>query len=243
MAGEKLHIGSGDEALPGWINLDALPYPNVDRVQDLTRGLPYSDVAYIYAEHFIEHLTPDQSLSLLKNCRDALAPDGVLRLSTPNLDWVLETHYRPDKWDAPGTAIAECFGLNKAFHGWGHKFLFNRQTLEAFLTAAGFATIELCAYGESRDPELRSLERHERSRDTAQQHVLIAEARGRREKTAGVLDKYRFEYRRDAVMPFHVLQYSLLWLIRLASRTARWIFRRRVSSSAKGRRDAPTKRE
>jgi len=225
----KLHLGSGNLDLPGWINLDALPYPAVDRVVDLTRGLPYSAASYIFAEHFIEHLAPDDALALLRECRKALAEDGVLRLSTPNLDWVMDTHYRPDKWASPSAAVDECFGLNKAFHGWGHKFLFNRQTLEAFLREAGFAQTELFAYGESNDPELQHLERHERSEDTPRhQSVLIAEARGRSANApTAVLDVRRIEYRRDAEMPFHVLQYSLLWAIRAISRMGRFIFRRR----------------
>jgi len=226
---QKLHLGSGDLDSPGWLNLDALPYPAVDRVVDLTRGLPYSNVAYIYAEHFIEHLIPDDSLALLRECRKALADDGVLRLSTPNLDWVMDTHYRPDKWSSPSAAVDECFGLNKAFHGWGHKFLFNRQTLEAFLREAGFARIEFFEYGESNDPELKELERHERSVDSpGHHHVLVAEARGRIDASSNdVLDVQRIAYRRDAVMPYHVLQYSLLWTIRAISRVGKFVLRRR----------------
>lgn len=229
MPAAKLHLGCGDLELPGWINLDALPYPAVDRVVDLTRGLPYTGVSHIFAEHFVEHLAPDESLALFRECRKALSEDGVLRLSTPNLDWVLETHYRPDKWDASPAAVDECFALNKAFHGWGHKFLFNRQTLDAFLREAGFAEVEFLGYGESRDPVLRNLERHDLSQDTpSQASVLIAEARGRRTGAGvGALDVRRIEYRRDAEMPYHVFQYSLLWTIRAISRMGRFVLRRR----------------
>jgi predicted SAM-dependent methyltransferase len=220
----KLNLGSGDLDMPGWINLDALPYPNVDRVLDLTRGIPYRDVSYIYAEHFIEHLTPDQSMALLRSCRASLADDGILRLSTPNLDWVLETHYRRQEWSSPAVGVDQCFALNKAFHGWGHRFLFNRETLEAFLRAAGFARVELFPYGVSTTPELAGLERHERSADTERhQHVLIAEASGRGNPGAE-WNEQRIAYRRDAEMPYHVLQYSLLWLTRGLSRSARFLF-------------------
>lgn len=217
----KLNLGCGDDRKEGWINLDILPYPNVDRVVDLTRGIPYRDVRFIYAEHFVEHLTPEESISLLAACRRALADDGVLRLSTPNLDWVLETHYPPNS----KAAVHDCFLMNKAFHGWGHKFLFNRETLQAFLEAAGFAEIEFCAYGESATPELANLERHPRSPDTAAHpHVLIAEARGRRAPDPTLLTSERIGYRRDATMPFHVLQFSVLWLVRGLSKMKRALF-------------------
>ncbi len=220
----KLNLGSGDLEMPGWINLDALPYPNVDRVLDLTRGIPYQNVSFIYAEHFVEHLTPDQSMALLRACRRSLADDGILRLSTPNLDWVLETHYRPQDWRSPTAAVDECFALNKGFHGWGHRFLFNHQTLEAFLLAAGFAKVAFFAYGVSTTPELTGLERHERSVDTERnQHVLIAQASGRSDSNPEWSEQ-RIAYRRDAGMPYHVLQYSLLWFIRGLSRTARFLF-------------------
>jgi len=220
-----LNLGSGDIQLPGWISLDAMPYPNVDRILDLTKGLPYTDVSFIYAEHFIEHLTPDESMALLRACRKSLSVDGVLRLSTPNLDWVMETHYLPEKWQSASDAVKHCYGLNKAFHGWGHKFLFNRQTLEEFLTDAGFGKVEFFEYGESNTAALRSLERHERSVDTdTHQHVLITEASGQnRSKPAS--NPCLIEYRRDAVMPFHALQYSLLWFIRGLSRVKRRLFR------------------
>ena len=60
----------------------------------MRQGLPFADVASIYAEHFLEHLALDDGLAFLAECRRVLRPDGILRLSTPNLDWVLLTHYR-----------------------------------------------------------------------------------------------------------------------------------------------------
>src|SRR5688572_1785254 len=84
----KLHLGCGPLALPGWLNIDNEPYAGVDRVLDVTAGLPFEDVQFIFAEHFIEHLSFDASTALMRECRRVLREDGVLRLSTPNLDWV-----------------------------------------------------------------------------------------------------------------------------------------------------------
>ncbi len=52
----KVHLGSGPLILPGWVNVDNLPYPGVDRVLDVTKGLPFKNVDYVFAEHFIEHI-------------------------------------------------------------------------------------------------------------------------------------------------------------------------------------------
>ena len=174
----RLHIGCGQQSLPGWINIDNQGLPGVDQVLDVRRGLPFSGVATIYAEHFLEHLALDDGLAFLAECRRVLLPDGVLRLSTPNLDWVMLTHYR-GPGASPDDAREDCFRINRAFHGWGHQFLYNATTLESVLAAAGFARADRCSYGRSERPELAGLERHETWEDTPDlPHVLVVEAWG-----------------------------------------------------------------
>ena len=202
MARPRLHIGCGPQALPGWINIDNQPYPGVDRVLDITLGLPFSDVELVFAEHLIEHLPYDHALNFLRECRRVLAPDGVLRLSTPNLDWVVRTHYRPELWTGDDDAVRECFRTNRAFKGWGHQFLYNRQSLTATLRLAGFATIEQTAYGESRYDALRGIERHETYPDEPSlPHVIVLEASGIRAGSDRITEECLAEYREaiDAV--------------------------------------------
>lgn len=176
---ERVHVGCGREALAGWVNVDIVAYPEVDVVCDIRRGLPFTDVEYIYAEHFVEHFSFDEVMRFFKACRRALRDSGVLRVSTPNLDWVMATQYTATSSDPSPQRIASCFAINKAFRGWGHQFLFNVPTLAAALQAAGFASITFHVYGQSGDPALSNLERHERSTDTRElPHVIIAEARG-----------------------------------------------------------------
>jgi len=170
---KRLHVGSGPLIRAGWTNIDMDRFPGVDYVMDVRGGLPFRNVRHIYAEHFLEHLTFDDGLRFLRECRRVLSSDGVLRLSTPNLAWVWQTHYRD------GASVEQCFDINKAFRAWGHQFLYDFPTLAAALREAGFAAVTACRYGESADPELRGLERHERSFDTEDlPHVIIAEARG-----------------------------------------------------------------
>ncbi len=172
----RLHIGSGSQRLPGWINVDIRPFPGVDVVTDISRGLAFSDAEAVFAEHFLEHLAVDHALDFLAAVRRILRPQGRLRLSTPNLDWVWLTHYRLDA--APDDKVRAGLALNRAFHGWEHKFLWNRETLELALAATGFRDLEWHRYGESGVEHLRGLERHETSDDAGDlQHVLIVEAR------------------------------------------------------------------
>jgi predicted SAM-dependent methyltransferase len=188
---DRLHIGSGPLVRQGWANVDLEYHKGVEHVLDVRDGLPFRDSRYIYAEHFLEHLTFDEGLRFLKECRNALAADGVLRLSTPNLDWVWATQYRQPSPDA----VHDCFAMNKAFRGWGHQFLYNLETLTAALHAAGFAAVKACRYGESDDPVLRDLERHEKSPDDdAHPHVVVIEARGIRKLTTDSLERAIEDY-------------------------------------------------
>lgn len=177
MRAEKLHIGSGLVLLPGWTNVDIEYHAGVHHVLDVRDGLPFDGVDYIYAEHFLEHLTHDEGMRFLAECRAALNAGGVLRLSTPNLDWVWATQYRRPSDDP----IRDCFAMNKAFRGWGHEFLYNVETLAAALGDAGFAVVRACRYGESAHAALANLERHEKSEDAPHlPHVIIVEASGAR---------------------------------------------------------------
>ena len=177
----RLHIGCGQQSIPGWINIDNQGLPGVDQVLDVRHGLPFQGVAAIYAEHFLEHLTLDDGLAFLRECRRVLADDGTVRLSTPSLEWVLTTHYRWHETTAENR-LSDCVRLNRAFHAWGHQFLYNVPTLAAALRAAGFARAVFRAYGESDIPELVGLERHEMSEDTPElPHELIVVGSGRAE--------------------------------------------------------------
>lgn len=188
---EKLHIGSGPLVREGWTNVDLERHPGVEYVLDVRDGLPFRDVGYIYAEHFLEHLSYDEGQRFLKECRQALRDDGVLRLSTPNLEWVWATQYRRSSADP----IRDCFAINKSFRGWGHQFLYNLETLMAALRVAGFAEVRACAYGESLDPALQNLERHERSADESTlPHVVVIEARGRATRGDDLLEIAAVDY-------------------------------------------------
>ena len=194
----KLHIGSGPQILKGWINIDNAEYRGVDRILDVTKGLPFPDgeASFVFAEHFIEHLTYEQAAALFRECRRVMRDDGVLRLSTPNLDWVWITHYK-EVMDDP-TQVKACFAINRAFRGWGHHFLYNFRTLALTLQEAGFANVKRVEYGESEYKELRKLERHELSPAWGSfSSILIVEATGRGAANTRDLNEPRKEFLRD----------------------------------------------
>ncbi len=178
----RLCLGCGDAPIPGWTNVDL--GGDADVRLDLTAGLPLpaGSVAFVYSEHLIEHLTCEQGLALLRECRRVLAADGVLRIATPDLgalvdawrgawrdqDWV---HWPGHEWiDTPARM------LNQAFHGWGHRHLYDERELVHRLREAGFADVRRCAIGESAHGALADLE-------TRADSKLVVEASGRKETT------------------------------------------------------------
>ena len=176
---DRLNIGCGNAPLSGWCNIDKDDGPGTDVVLDVRRGLPFQSVNFVFAEHFIEHLSVDEAFSFLKECRRVLNSDGVLRLSTPNLDWVMLSHYAYGRWLSVEDAKRDCVATNQAFYAWGHRFLYNRPTLEALLGLAGFARVNEAEYGSSTHEELVGLERHPVSPDwPGLPHVIVLEAHG-----------------------------------------------------------------
>ena len=101
------------------------------------------------------HLAFDKALSFLTMAGNSLKVGGKIRISTPNLTWVMMTHYKTEK-----ETISDTLTINRAFHGWGHQFLWSRTMLESVLTELGYKDICFFKYGESNDPELNDIERH-----------------------------------------------------------------------------------
>ncbi len=192
----RLHIGCGRESIPGWTNIDIQALEGVDVVLDASRSLPFREAEAVFAEHFLEHLRIDEALAFFQRAHRALRLDGWIRVSTPNLDWVLLTHY--PGWAAGEQRALNALALNRAFHGWGHQFAWNFESLDLALRATGFQEIRLCRYGESTLSVFRDLEHHETYPDHPDaQHVLIAEGRKgspRPELLSRVREVVRAEY-------------------------------------------------
>ena len=159
----KLHLGSGGNYIEGWINIDTGSKIKVDECFDLRNPLPYQNnsINFIYNEHFIEHLTYDQGFLLLKECYRVLMPTGVLRISTPNLEWIVEKYVENNitEWaNIRFNPISKCFMLNESLRRWGHQFVYDPPELKNILRLSGFHTLKQCEWRKSNFSELSMLE-------------------------------------------------------------------------------------
>jgi len=155
---------------------------------DASRPWRWADhLDFVYAEHFIEHLPVEQAAQFLAHAGGALRIGGRLRLSTPALEWVMKSHFSFTPVDLQARLL-DTFHVNRAFHGWGHQFLYSKEMLRELLIQVGFEQAVFHAYGESSVPELRGMEQHPSGPGAeGYPEVWIAEAvRGERRPSVSV---------------------------------------------------------
>ena len=160
-----LNIGSGKRPIQGFINIDL--DAKADIQADVRNGLPYDagTVDAIYSEHFFEHLSQNEGLAFLRECRRVLRPGGVVRLAMPDLDELVR-RYGSDDWRGDGDMFRmgyewvdnRCEMLNLAMREWGHKWVYNEEELVRVAELAGFASQRRMDWGVSDVPELRQRE-------------------------------------------------------------------------------------
>ncbi len=172
----RLHIGCGENLLPGWLNTDLFPVKGA-LFLDASKQLPFnaSTLDYIFSEHLIEHLECQNGVPLLQECHRVLKPGGRLRIATPDLRFLIEL-YAENKTEAqqryirwavdtflPGMdGYLDTFVINNFFTDWGHKFIYDEKTLRRMLENAGFVDIARFDVGQSADGNLRGIEGHGR---------------------------------------------------------------------------------
>lgn len=174
----KLHLGSGDTQLEGWLCTDLVPCRRSTAYLNAAKPFPFKDDTFdfVYSEHMIEHLTQQQGLDMLKECHRVLKPGGHIRIATPDMDVILKLYtdrandYGKDyiKWSMDRFAPAErnLFGydpmivLNYFNHKWGHQFLYNYDYLTKAMEFAGFSHVSLKQMHQSDIPDLNNIENH-----------------------------------------------------------------------------------
>lgn len=170
-----LNIGCGTDYKEGWINIDNNSNNNIERLDlnwDLRHALPYDDnsVDFIFNEHFIEHLTVDESRQSLKDFMRVLKPGGVMRIAMPDMADVVELYNDPKWKERP---VLKNHGLefvqtkaemvNMSFSWWGHKWLYDWEELERRLKEVGCTEMKRCPLRKSKHKELNNLESREGS--------------------------------------------------------------------------------
>jgi predicted SAM-dependent methyltransferase len=131
----RVHLGCGPVIIPGFINVDAWPAAHVHYVHDVTRLPMFADDStdLVYACHVLEHISPGRHVEVLWEWRRTLKAGGILRLSVPDFDRLVEIYEAcaRDVTSIQNPLIGD-EGHNR------HAAVINRAYLEGALEAAGF---------------------------------------------------------------------------------------------------------
>ncbi len=141
----KLHLGCGNVKLDGFVNIDMVKFPAVDKVMD-ARHLDYADsfVDFIYSAHVLEHFRQTETASVLKEWKRVLKPGGKMIVVIPDFNhfvlWYLLHFGKMTEY-----FIADVTGSNirtdQEHIADYHKRLFNPWTFRRLSKEAGFSGI------------------------------------------------------------------------------------------------------
>lgn len=142
----RLHLGCGSVRLAGFCNVDALPSPAVDVIDDIRtlRRFPDGSVQEIYTCHVLEHFSHDEVEPLLRRWRDLLQSGGKLRISVPDMDRIVQVYAKNfDHFQKPGHTpwIGLIYGGQTTPYDF-HKTGFNACWLRYLLERNGFTACE-----------------------------------------------------------------------------------------------------
>ena len=158
-----VQLGSGADPHPAFVNGDFfhLPLlmrrPRPDWSMDLTRPFrcPDSSIDGIFTQHTLEHLSPRQVMSVLRECRRVLKRGGCLRVIVPDAELYARA--------VAGMATVPHLGLRHALpmealrtvaQDHGHRSLWSPELMRRYLVHAGFREVRIESFMRGRDPRL-----------------------------------------------------------------------------------------
>ena len=135
-----IHLGCGRIDAPAFINVDAVGYPHVHYIQevnDLSR-FPNKYADLIYASHVLEHISHKHLSKVLSEWRRVLKGGGILRISVPDFDKLIEVYSSEDE-DIRAIMMPLMGGQDHS-HNF-HNTVFNRKYLTELLLSVGFREV------------------------------------------------------------------------------------------------------
>jgi SAM-dependent methyltransferase len=135
--GPVLHLGAGGKRIEGAINCDLFD-PAADRKLDAVRldGVESNSVAIIEHHHMIEHLSVADLAPALQEWARVLKPGGLLIVSAPDLEVVLEQWLAASEEERWGYGIKMIYG-SQEHDGMFHKNGFTPSRLAKVLAPFG----------------------------------------------------------------------------------------------------------
>jgi predicted SAM-dependent methyltransferase len=176
----NLHLGCGTHMLDGFLNIDIADITAFKSVNygslglyDLRRGLDLQNdsINFICNSHFLEHLSIKDGYHFLSECYRVLRPGGILRIVVPNIPLsckayvegsifsLFDSHPKNEEiykvMPRAGKKIRGTDCLNFAVYDtggeFGHKAIYDFETLRGLLIEIGFTKILPSEFDSSTD--------------------------------------------------------------------------------------------
>lgn len=156
-----INVGCGDFIIENQVNCDLFPtFGGIIRIllgREKVNKHAYVNILYrdpnlensakgVVFSHVLEHIPPHLTEVALKNLYHMLADNGTLRISVPSVESYFSKRDVPKDQGFEDNIIA----LNNLVYGWGHRFMYSVDILQALLANAGFSKIEICSSGEGK---------------------------------------------------------------------------------------------
>lgn len=139
--GLRVHLGSGEINLQGWINVDARALPHVHaQTSSLSLG-EFADgaVGTVYLCHVLEHLSFEEGRAVLRALHRKLADGGTILISVPDFDALVAAYLASGKnFDAIKFALMGGQGYEYNFH----RAMYTQTSLAALLAECGYGAVQ-----------------------------------------------------------------------------------------------------
>ena len=141
----KLHLGCGPRYLKGFIHIDLDDLPHIDYPKtDLSNLSMFADssVDLIYTCGSFEYYDREEAVGVLQEWKRVLKPDGVLKISVPDFNAVVQVYNKYNDLDGIGM-LGPLYGKwqiqgNKHIY---HKTIYDEKSLTFLLTTVGYRDI------------------------------------------------------------------------------------------------------
>lgn len=139
----RVHVGCGPKILPGFKHADIKKYDHIDYCCDVFNLLDHiqpNSVDEIYACHVVEHVSRHKISELLDVFYTLLKPNGILRVSVPDIEKVVDL-YKSGAYPLYPTLYGQFWGGQKDQYDY-HTCGFDFKTLETLSMRAGFCDLQ-----------------------------------------------------------------------------------------------------
>lgn len=149
----NVHLGCGLIDYPGFINVDAMPARHIHYLAKINKlnFFKANSANLIYASHCLEHISYIELDVVLKEWYRVLKPNGVIRLSVPNFDTIVNI-YNDNNQDI-NKIIGVLYGEQNYLYNY-HYSMFTEKSLSSLLTGVGFKNVQTWEHGNEKYKDL-----------------------------------------------------------------------------------------